>query len=149
MKKNMKRWMMALACLLGLQTAVLADNDRPIAVNQLPAAAQQTVKKHFAGLQVALAKVESGLIEKSYDVIFTDGSKIEFDRNGNWTEISCKGSAVPAALVPAAIRTYVQTNYPGALIRKIEKDRREYEVDLSNGVEVTFNTRFQVIDIDM
>lgn len=149
MKKNMKRWMMALVCLLSLQTAALADNDYPITVNQLPATAQQTLKKHFSAQKVALAKMESGLIEKSYDVIFTNGSKIEFDRNGNWTEISCKGTAVPAALIPAAISSYVKSNYPGAAIYKIEKDRRKYEVDLSNGIEITFNTRFQVIDIDM
>lgn len=140
---------MALLCLFTLSAALRADNDRPISVSQLPATAQQTIKKHFAGLKVALAKMESGIIETSYDVIFTNGTKVEFNRSGDWTEIKCKGTAVPAALVPAAISQYVKGNYPDALIVQIEKDRRKYEVDLSNGVEVTFNTRFQVIDIDM
>lgn len=140
---------MALLCLVTLSTALHADNDRPVTVEQLPAPAQQVIKTHFAGLKVSLAKVESGLIETSYDVLFTNGTKVEFDRKGNWTEIMCKGTSVPAALVPAAIGQYVKTNYPDAQIVKIEKDKRKYDVDLSNGVEVTFDSRFKVTDIDL
>lgn len=92
--------------------------------------------------------MESGLIDKSYDVIFTTGEKIEFDRNGNWTEIDCKRSSVPSKLVPTQINNYVNTNYSGNKILKIEKDRNEYEINLSNGVEIKFNKDFMVIDID-
>lgn len=140
---------MALLCLVTLSTALHADNDRPVTVGQLPAPAQQVIKTHFAGLKVSLAKVESGLLETSYDVLFTNGTKVEFDRKGNWTEIKCQGTSVPAALVPAAIGQYVKTHYPDAQIVKIEKDKRKYDVDLSNGVEVTFDSRFKVTDIDL
>lgn len=148
MKRNLKKWMLALVCLIAFQAPALADKDTPITVQQLPAAAQQFIKKHFARQKVALAKMETGIIEKSYDVIFTNGSKVEFDRSGNWTEVSCKSSAVPAAIIPAAIQTYLKQNHPGVSVIKIEKDRRETEVDLANGVEITFNRNYQVIDID-
>ena len=148
MKTNLKLGLFALACAFTLSAPACADNDKPISTSQLPAAAQQTLKKHFAGHKVALAKMESGLLEKSYDVIFTTGEKIEFDRDGNWTEIECKRTAVPAKLVPAQIANYVNTNYPGNAILKIEKDRTEYEINLSNGVEIKFNKEFMVIDID-
>jgi len=42
----------------------------------------------------------------------------------------------------------VNTNYSGNKILKIEKDRNEYEINLSNGVEIKFNKDFMVIDID-
>ena len=148
MKTIIKKTLMALVCLVTFQQAAMADNDKPINVNQLPATAQQVIKSNFAGKKVALAKVESGLIDKSYDVIFTTGEKIEFDRDGNWTEIECKRTAVPAKLIPAQIANYVNTNYPGNSILKIEKDRTEYEINLSNGVEIKFNKEFMVIDID-
>ncbi len=148
MKTNMKKWILTLACVFALGTTVSADNERPTTIDQLPAAAQQVIKQHFSTLKVALAKVESGLLEKSYDVIFTNGCKVEFGRDGQWTEISCKNSAVPAALVPAPIGKYLKATYPGVRITGIEKDRKEYEVQLSNGTEVTFNSKFQVIDID-
>ncbi len=148
MKKFIQKAIMAIVCLVAFQTQAMADTDRPITVNQLPATAQQVIKSHFSGMKVALAKMETGFLEKSYDVIFTTGEKIEFDRDGNWTEIECKRTAVPAKLVPAQIANYVNTNYPGNAILKIEKDRTEYEINLSNGVEIKFNKEFMVIDID-
>ncbi len=148
MKKFIKKAIMAIVCLVAFQTQAMADTDRPITVNQLPATAQQVIRSHFSGMKVALAKMETGFLEKSYDVIFTTGEKIEFDRDGNWTEIECKRTAVPAKLIPAQIANYVNTNYPGNSILKIEKDRSEYGINLSNGVEITFNKEFMVIDID-
>lgn len=148
MKTFIKKSIMALICLVAFQTTAMADNDKPISVAQLPATAQQIINTHFSGKKVALAKVESGLLDKSYDVIFTTGEKIEFDRNGNWTEIDCKRSTVPAKLVPSQITGYVNSNYSGNKILKIEKDRNEYEINLSNGVEIKFNKNFMVIDID-
>ena len=92
--------------------------------------------------------MESGLFYKSYDVIFTNGEKLEFDKSGDWTEIQCKMSEVPAQAVPAEIRTYVSNNYPDVKILQIERDGKEYDVKLSNRWEITFNNKFQVIDID-
>lgn len=148
MKRIIITSVMALVCLVTFQVSAYADNDKPVNVTQLPATAQQTIKKHFAKKKVALAKQETGLFEKSYEVIFNNGEKVEFDRNGNWTEIDCKMSSVPAALVPAKISQYVKATYPGATILKLEKDNNRYEVDLSNRLEVTFNKYFLVVDID-
>ena len=128
---------------------VKADNDVPITVSELPAAAQTFITTHFKDKNVALAKKETGFFELSYDVIFTDGSKLEFDRSGNWKEVNCKYSSVPAAVVPQQIANYVKTNYPGVAVLQIEKDDREYEVKLANRVELTFNLQFQLLDIDM
>ena len=148
MKRIIKTTVAALVCLVAFQTAAIADNDKPISISQLPATAQQVIKKHFGKKKVALAKQESGLFEKSYDVVFNNGEKVEFDRKGNWTEINCKLSSVPTALVPAKITQYVKSTYPGAKILEIEKDDNQYEVKLSNMLEVTFNRNFQVVDID-
>ncbi len=148
MKTIIKKTIMALICIVAFQTPVMADNDKPINVSQLPTTAQQTLSTYFSAKKVALAKMESGLIEKSYDVIFTTGEKIEFDRKGNWTEIDCKQSAVPTKLIPTQITNYVNQNYTGNKILKIEKDRNEYEINLSNGLEIKFNNKFVVIDID-
>ena len=85
---------------------------------------------------------------KSYDVIFTNGDKIEFDGRGKWTDIDCKRSQVPDALVPTTIGTFVKKNYPQATILKIEWNRRTYEVELSNRLELEFDKSFRLIDID-
>lgn len=149
MKKIFRLWVLVIGCTLFFQAPAMADNDKPVDVKQLPAVAQQFIKKNFANHTVALAKMESGLLEKSYDVMFTNGDKVEFDRNGNWTEVTCKQSAVPSEVVPAEVAAYVKRTQADAKVVKIEKDRSNTEVTLSNGVELTFNKSYQVVDIDM
>lgn len=139
---------MMLFCALFVQTAAFADLEKPVTLAQLPAAAQQTIKKHFADRQIALAKVEIEVFGKTYDVIFTNGEKIEFDSKGQWRDIECRQSRVPDALIPAAIANFVKKNYPQTTILKIERDRRTYEIELSNRLELKFNNAFQLIDID-
>lgn len=148
MKRLIQTSVLAIVCLVAFHVAAVAGNDKPISVAQLPVAAQQVIKKYFGSNKVALAKMDTEFLGKTYDVIFTNGEKLEFNRKGEWTEIDCKGSAVPRNLVPAKIASYVRSNYPGTRIVKIEKDDGNYDVKLSSGIEVTFNKKFQVTDID-
>lgn len=147
MKKFLKTKLIALAMLIALPVSANTDGGKAIPMSKLPQAAQQTISTHLPGRKIAIAKVESELFSKSYTVIFTNGEKIEFDSRGRWTEVKCKRSAVPASLVPAQIAQYIKANYPDCRILEIERDD-EYEVKLSNHVEVTFNKKFEVIDID-
>ena len=144
----MKKLVFLLVCLFTLQTVAYADDDKPIQVTQMPQPAQQFIKQHFADSKVALAKMESDFFYKSYEVIFTNGNKVEFDKKGNWEEVNCKFTSVPAAIIPAAIQKYVTTNYPDVKVLKIERDKKEYEVKLSNRVELKFDLQFNLIDID-
>lgn len=144
----MKVGIAALLCLFVVSVNAVASNDKPIEVSQLPQTAQQILKKDFGKMKVALAKMESGLFDTSYDIIFTNGDKVEFDGKSNWTELKCKYSQVPVRLIPQAIKKYVNENYPSAKVIEMERDRSEYDVKLSTGLEITFNKKFQVTDID-
>lgn len=138
-----------LALLLVASGSVLAGNDKVISAEELPAAALEVIKTHFPDKTIAVAKVETGITERNYDVVFISGEKLEFDKKGNWTEVDCRKGAVPAYFIPTEIAEFVSTYYYGVKIVKIEKeDRGEYEVDLSNGIELTFNKKFKLIDID-
>ena len=110
----MKKLVMMLVCMFAVHTMVMADNDKPIEVSQLPAKAQTFIKTYFKDHKVAMAKLESGMFYKSYDVVFTNGEKVEFDKSGEWKEVRCRQSEVPVQIVPEAIRNYVKTNYPVA-----------------------------------
>ena len=99
----MKKLVFLLVCLFTLQTVARADDDKPIQVTQMPQLAQQFIKQHFSDSKVTLAKMESDFLYKSYEVIFTNGDKVEFYNKGNWEEVNCKYSSVPTAIIPAAI----------------------------------------------
>jgi hypothetical protein len=115
----------------------------------MPKQAQLFINKYFNGKSVAMAKMETDFLSKSYDVIFTNGDKLEFDKKGVWTNVDCKQTQVPKDILPKEILNYLNANYPNLNVSQIEKtDSKGYDVELSNGVELEFNKKFQVIDID-
>lgn len=126
-----------------------AGHDKPVTFSQLPTLTQQFIKKNFPHHKIALAKKESELMHHSYDVIFTNGDEMEFRQNGEWKKIKCRSSAVPAAIIPVQIMSYVRSNYPHVKIMEIDKKSTYYEIGLSNKVEIKFNKQFHVIDIDV
>lgn len=140
--------MAVLAIFLAALQPANAWNEKIITVAQLPAQAQTVLKQHFNAQQPVLVKQELEGVRTSYDVVFADGSKVEFDAKGAWTEIDCTRSAVPSALVPSQILAFVKRTYPGVFITQIDRDRYGYDVDLSNGLEVEFDKAFRVRDID-
>ncbi len=148
MKRFFFRSALAFAVFFVGQTSAQAFNDRPVAVGELPSNAQTVLNNNFTKHRIALAKVETGFLDKSYDVFLANGDKVEFDRRGNWTEIVCRENGVPAELVPAAITTYLNSAYPGVKLVKIERERGRYEAKLANGFEFTFDKHFRVVEVD-
>ena len=133
--------------LLGAWT-VHAGDGRPVASAQLPQKVQQFIRQHFPKSKIALAKVDRNLLDTEYEVVFSDGSKAEFFKNGEWKEVSCRNSAVPAGILPEKIARKVTELYPDARVIEIDRDSREYDVKLFDGTELTFDNKFELIDID-
>ena len=148
MKRILRILMIAICCMVSCNMVANAGNNKPISVNALPAKVQTLLSQHFNGQKVMLATIESGVISRSYDVVLQNGTKLEVDKKGNLTEVDCKQDIVPAQLIPQAIRNYLKDNYAGLSVKKIEMNKNEYEVELVNGLDLTFNKHFQLIDID-
>ena len=148
MKRIFRILMIAICCMVSCNMVANAGNDKPISVNTLPAKAQALLTKHFSNQKVVLATIESNVIGKNYDVVLKNGTKLEFDKKGNLTEIDCKQGTVPTQLIPQAIKNYLKANYARQSVKKIEMNKNEYEVELTNGLDLTFNKHFQLIDID-
>ena len=128
--------------------AAAADNDELINKSQLPKAAQEFIDAHFAGVDLLYAKEDCNILFNSYEVRLANGVKVEFSSKGNWEEVDCSQGAVPAAVVPQPIKDYVEKNYAGERIMMIEKNRNDYEVKLSNRLELKFDKNFNIYDID-
>ena len=124
----------AFMLLLGI-TAAKADNDRPINLNQLPKASQEFLAKY---------------VGSEYEVTYTDRTEVEFNTNGEWTSVERRYEAVPDAIIPEEIRKYVSTMdfAGGQQIRKISRNRFEWEIELTNGIEMEFDLKFNIVGID-
>lgn len=140
---------LALVALVSLVTLSLhAGSDRVIQSKQLPKAAQLFLAKHFAGRAVSFAKEDRDFSGTTYDVRLADGTEIEFTSAGEWKEVDGKHTALPLTFIPAQIVKTIQSQHAGDAIVHIERKRRGYQVELASGLEVLFNTRFQLVGYD-
>ena len=109
------------------------------------------VATYFPNEEV-IATIKDGF---DYDVTLSDYTQIEFDGNAfgkklEWDEINCTTvyTSVPAALVPTEIADHVSQLHSEQRIVKIAKDHRGWEIELSNGIEIEFDSKFRVREID-
>ena len=110
----MKKILFALVAFLGFGISVaVADNNKIITKDQLPAPAQKFLSDHFNGVKLSYAKLDRDFLERSYEVLLADGTKLEFFSNGEWQEVDCKFGAVPLGIVPEPIIKYIADNFPG------------------------------------
>ncbi len=145
----MKKIILVLAAIFSIGVfSASADNDKVINKNQLPAQAQQFINEHFNGIDLSYAKEERDILKKSYEVRLANGARVEFSDKGVWEEVDCQFSEVPAAIIPVAIKNYIDENFAGEKVISIERNRYHYEVKLSNRLELKFDKDFNIYDID-
>lgn len=135
----MKKFILAmLVAVIAFGTASARDKVYRSA-EPLPEAAKTMLAKYFPKLKVNHVKVDSGVFDTDYDVILSDGTEVDFNKDGEWESVERNMAAVPDALIPAPIMKFVKENYGNAKIYEISKDRREYEISLSNGLDLKFD----------
>lgn len=142
----MKKLLFATVCLFALSTQTFAD--RPVSTAQLPANVQEFVKKHFPNVEVSYAKQDNDWFEKDYTVVLTNGDKLEFSSKGEWKELDCEHNQVPASVLPAEIKKYIADNQKGQHVVEFKKDRRHYDVKLSNKLEMEFSFDGKLLRFD-
>ena len=106
------------------------------------------LNENFANVKCSYVKLERDFLERSYEVMLADGTKIEFTGKGLWEEVDSRYGEVPEVIIPEPIRHYINENYSGSKVLRIERNRYGFEVKLSNKLELTFSKEFQLIDID-
>ena len=146
----MKRIGIILIGLALMTNMACADNDKVTNnINELPQVSRTFLSNYFNGNKVSHIKIDKDLfLIDSYDVILTDGTSVEFNRDGEWKEVKSFQQNIPDTLIPAEIRQYVSQNYPGQKIMTVERGKRKVSVDLANGLELKFDLNGNLIDID-
>ena len=138
--KQMKYLFMAICLMLSMS----CSSEKVIPVGQLPAVVSTFVQSNFPGKKIIYAEKDGKLFECRLD----EGTKLEFTKQGEWKKVDCHTSAVPEGIVPEAIKTYVKSNFPNAVITQIEKERRCYDVELSNKLDLKFSLDGVLIKMD-
>ena len=129
-------------------TAMISADDKPVPFDQLPDSAKNFVKTNFPSAKVLYSSVDDDIIAPDYEVILDNGFEIQFKNDGQLESVDANLGAIPEAIIPEAINSYIKANYPDVTYKEYEVGIRSYEVKISTGLELTFNWEFKVIEID-
>lgn len=109
--------------------------------NRLPFSARSFLSKHFPELMVVSVFED---VDGDYKVSLENSTEISFNRKGVWTELRVyKKNMIPETILtmlPNKMVRYVEKNYEGQYIRRVEKKSYGFRIKLNkpNNVELTF-----------
>ena len=100
--------------------------------NQLPATAKNFINTHFKGVSVMYVERDMS----SFDVVLSDGTKIDFNINGEWTEVDGKYKPIPTGFIQNAVLSKVKATQQGAQIIEVDREFNGYKFKFTNGMKV-------------
>jgi len=122
--------------------------EETIKENELPAPAATFLATNFKNNPVTNAVKDTDKRKVTYEVTLTDGTEVEFTQKGNWKEVDGNKKPIPTTFIPKPILDYVKANYPKEQITHIDKGLRDYDVDLTNGLDLEFDLKGKFLRID-
>lgn len=121
--------------------------DKIIPESELPGEVTTYLKTHFQNHPILQASIDRDTFSHSYDVMLKDNISLEFDSDGEVTEIESR-SALPNSVIPKDILAYVKSNHSDRKILKWELDDRNQQIKLDNGLELEFDMSGKFTRID-
>lgn len=133
------------------------DSAKVISYDELPSSSKTFLNEVFPSAELGKVVVrENNYYNSFYKVSMVhDHSRldIDFDKQGNWTEIESRdGSALPQDFLNrevGKINEHVQLTFPDSYILEIEKERRTYEVKLNSSLEIIYDAQQNYIGLDI
>lgn len=145
----MKHLILSIVMVFGLFEYQTIAQEKMINKHELPIKSQTFLSDYFSDYEISyIVEVNEFLISKDYKVTFSNAIEIEFDSDGSWEEVDGNDLVIPDGFIPTSIKDYIKKSFTGNKITKIEKNRRSYEVQISNGLDLEFNAdgKFKRID---
>lgn len=145
----MERLSILLAIVMFMAAGASARSNYSHDASLLPESAKSVIANNCK-TKVSVVKIDKNFGRvNEYEVTLTDGTEISFDREGNWKSVETRNTnSVPVKFVPSNISNYIYKNQSGTRIVGIEKERRGYDVELSNGVDMKFDKMGNFIRYD-
>lgn len=148
MIKHVFRSLLILVLAFNFTACSSDDDDQIIGENELPDQAINFIETHFPDAEILSITMDVNDSMSKFEVKLNNGFDIDFDENGNWTEVEAHGQKVPDAIIPNPILAYVQDHYPNAFIEEISKKTGKFKIDLSNDVDLIFDLDGNFIGVD-
>ena len=138
-----------LPLLLGVLLFTSCDVEKEIDFCDLPAEARSFIDNYFPEADILSITREKEDGRKEYQVQLSDGTEMEFDEDGAWTNIECYYSPLPTGILPATVIAKVEELHSEAYINGVEKEQGGYvvEVTAADGIDwdMRFNAQFEYV----
>lgn len=121
--------------------------DKNIPLNQIPKQITEYLNTHFPNNTVLEATFDDHVKYKKYEIELNNKISLEFSTEFQVTEIKSKDK-LPDSVIPAAILTYVKTNYPINTISDWEIDKGNQQIELNNGIDLIFNLKGEFLKVE-
>lgn len=129
--------------LLWCLTLLLAACDE----TKIPARSRAFIDQYFPESSVVVVEMDAdGDGQDEYEVWLNDGTKIDFDLQGEWKTVARNKSGVPMSLIPQQIISFVKSKYPNNVITKFSRKDYGYKLELSDDMDLRFNKQYQFIE---
>ena len=133
-------WTAVLWCLTMLLVTACVDG-------KIPPHSEAFINQYFPHSSVVLVEMDNDDDDElEYSVLLNDGTKIEFDLQGDWKRVGRKKTGVPTSLIPPAINQYVRIHFPEDVVTKLSKKPYGFKIELSNDMDVRFNPKGQFME---
>jgi len=116
--------------------------------SELPAPAATFLTANFKNNPIKNVVKDTDKRKVTYEVTLADGTEVEFTQKGDWKEVDGDKKPIPTAFIPKTILDYVKAKYPNEQITHIDKGHRDYDVDLTNGLDLEFDLKGKFLRID-
>lgn len=143
----MKKNILALAIILLFGANVFAQNGMT-KFEQLPAKAQEFVKTYFSDYKVSYVFADKEFADTEYKIRFENGTEIDFNAKGEWTDVSSKNNCIPTGFILKDITNYVEMNHNGMCITDVEREFNRIKIELNDSLEIEFNSKGKLISYD-
>lgn len=152
----MKRFLLSL--MLFISSLVSFGQHLEIVDSDLPGPSQIFLNEYYSNAKyhdrICLVEYDdSGRVE-GFDVLFYNGTKVEFDKNGRLESITCsKNDTINTNIIPRHIyNAFKQYNKGNSKLVEYSIDRGRltitYEFDLLNGKELKFNKNGNLKEVE-
>lgn len=121
-----------------LSLTISTNAQKKIEVEKLPKPAREFLKQYFNHTTIKSAKKDAEHGEKGFEVKLSDGTEVEFWKDGSYREVDGGENPIPTAFIPDNIKAYVAKNHPSEKITHIDYGHKDLDVDLTNKIDLEF-----------
>lgn len=139
---NVRKLLAFLPILLGVWMLSSCDDEKKIDFGDLPSEARSFIENYFPSADILSIVQEKEDGRKEYQVKLSDGTDMEFDEDGEWTNIECYFIPLPTGILPANVITKVEELHPEAYINGVEKELGGYVVEVTDAGGIDWDMRF-------